>query len=119
MAQQSYHSGLSGEAIACQYLKSIGIQVLRTRYRAADGEVDIVAMEAGVLCFIEVKHRPNGRLGAGLLSVDSDKRRRLRHAAQAYLASHSHPARWRFDTLEITRAGVWYARGAAQLQEGR
>lgn len=110
----SYRSGLSGEQLACAYLRGLHIQVLRTRYRADGGEIDIVAQDGDTLCFIEVKHRPEGRLGDGLASVDQDKRTRVRRAAKAYLAQNKHPAKWRFDTLEITRAGIWYAPDAAK-----
>lgn len=111
----SHSSGLSGEQQACDYLRSLGFKILRTRYRAADGEIDIVAEDGKVLCFVEVKHRPEGRLGDGLQSVDLDKRRRMRRAARAWLDKHPGHRQWRLDCLEITRAGVWYAKHAAQL----
>ena len=50
--------GRQGEEQACDYLRSRGVQVLQTRYRAADGEIDIIARDGAVLCFIEVKYRP-------------------------------------------------------------
>lgn len=110
----SYHSGLSGEQMACQHLRGLGIKVLKTRYRADGGEIDIIALDGDTLCFIEVKYRPEGRLGDGLASVDEDKRQRLRRAARVYLTENRHPARWRYDVLEITRAGIWYALDAAK-----
>ena len=109
----------SGEDLAVKYLKNIGVKPLHTRYRAARGEVDIVALDGDVLCFVEVKYRPEGRLGSGALSLDRDKRERLHSAARAYLDTHPHPRRWRFDTIEITRAGVWYLRGAARVMKDR
>lgn len=110
----SHQSGLEGERLACGYLRERGLRILATRYRAERGEIDIVARDGAELCFIEVKHRPHARLGSGLLSVDQDKRRRMRAAARAYLAKHPGTRRWRFDSLEITRAGIWYAPRAAE-----
>ena len=110
----SYQHGLAGEAQAISYLKQMGLEVLATRYRAEGGEIDIIAREGEVLCFIEVKYRAQGRLGDGLLSVTADKRRRLEKAARAYLSQEKRSKRWRFDTLEITRAGIWYARHASR-----
>ncbi|MHC1786272.1 MAG: YraN family protein [Christensenellales bacterium] len=110
----SYHGGLQGEEAAMAYLSGLRMRILTSRYRAEGGEIDIIALDGQVLCFIEVKYRPLGRLGEGLLSVTWDKRRRIQSAAKAYLRDHRHPARWRFDTLEITRAGIWYARNAAR-----
>ena len=110
----SYHSGLTGEELASAHLRGLGLRVIKTRYRADGGEIDIIAQDGDILCFIEVKYRPEGRLGAGLASVDGDKRARMRRAAKVYLAQNAHPARWRFDTIEITRAGIWYALDAAK-----
>ncbi len=110
----SYDSGLEGEEEACAYLRETGLSIIACRFRADDGEIDIIAREGEVLCFIEVKCRRHNRLGEGLESVTDDKRRRLDHAARAYLQSHAHPPKWRFDSLEITRAGIWYARSAAR-----
>lgn len=110
----SHQSGLEGERLACAYLRSLGFKLVATRYRAAGGEIDIIARDGGQLCFIEVKHRPHARLGAGLESVDQNKRRRMRAAARAYLSAHPGNYQWRFDSLEITRAGIWYAPRAAE-----
>lgn len=110
----SYQGGLEGEAQAVAYLKDRGLRGLATRFRSDGGEVDIIALDGDTLCFIEVKYRPEGRLGDGLLSVTQDKRRRLERAAREYLRQHAVYRRWRFDTLEITRAGIWYARRAAR-----
>lgn len=119
MGESSYEKGLAGERLAVDYLQTLGIKTLCTRYRAGRGEVDIVALDGDVLCFVEVKHRPEGRLGSGALSLDRDKRERLQSAAKAYLDTHRHPPRWRFDTIEITRAGIWYLRDAARLIRNR
>jgi len=111
---KSYQSGLEGEAEACAYLRELGLHILVCRYRAADGEIDIIAQDGDVLCFIEVKCRRQSRLGDGIMSVTEDKRRRMERAAQAYLHERRQAVKWRFDSLEITRAGVWYARCAAR-----
>ena len=111
---KGYQSGLEGEEEACAYLREAGLSILTCRFRAEDGEIDIVAQEGDVLCFIEVKCRRQSRLGDGVLSVTDDKRRRMARAARVYLQSHAHFVKWRFDSLEITRAGIWYARRAAR-----
>lgn len=115
----AYHAGIEGEQAASKYLQQIGIRVLHQRYRAGGGEIDLVALDGEILCFIEVKYRPKGRLGDGLQSVNMDKRRRLRAASRHYLASEMRTRSWRFDILEITRAGIWYARGAAVQERGQ
>ena len=104
-----YASGLQGEAQAEAYLVSRGMVCLARRYRALDGEIDLVMQDGDTIVFVEVKYRPTARPGAGLLAVTPAKRRRMLHAATAYLVEHnglSHPAR--FDVIEITAGGVGY-----------
>lgn len=110
----SYQSGLDGEEQAIAYLEERNIRVLHKRYRAADGEIDIIAKDGDVVCFIEVKFRPQGRLGEGVRAVSTDKRMRMHRAAKHYLRAEKQSAKWRYDTVEITRAGVWYLKNGAQ-----
>lgn len=106
-----YTAGLEGEAIACAYLKQRGIRVLETRFRGKDGEIDIIARDGNITCFIEVKYRPHARLTEALGAVDDDKRRRVRSAAREYAQKHGVRPPMRFDIIEITRAGVLYLKG--------
>ncbi len=101
-----YESGLEGERAAAEYLRQAGYTVMETRYRTAGGEVDLIALEGGVLSFIEVKYRPDSRLGMGLAAITPQKLARIRGAAAAYLAGK--PAPYRVAFLEITRAGVLF-----------
>lgn len=106
-----FSEGLLGEWQAARYLKRQGMRILRTRYRAPHGEIDLIARDRETLCFIEVKARPEGRLGDGVAAVTADKRRRVRLAAAQYLAAH--PAQQvRYDIVEITAAGVRHLKNA-------
>ncbi|NLX82396.1 MAG: YraN family protein [Clostridiales bacterium] len=96
--------GLKGERLAAQYLKKQGFELQKQRVRSRHGEIDLIAKKGNHLYFIEVKYRPDARLGAGLQSITQDKRRRLKEAARAYLSSS--PVPWRLAFLEITRAGI-------------
>ena len=49
------------------------------------GEIDIIAEEKGVLCFIEVKGRSSLAFGAPAEAVTLEKQRRLYRAAEIYL----------------------------------
>lgn len=101
-----YESGLEGERIASEYLRLAGYAVTETRYRAANGEVDLIARRDGIVSFVEVKYRPDSRLGTGLAAITPQKLARIRNAAAAYLAGN--PSRYRVAFLEITRAGVQF-----------
>ena len=107
----SYSFGLIGEQMACDYMASCGMTVLEKRFRAKDGEIDIIARDGDVLCFVEVKYRPRARLSEGLPSVNDDKRRRLRLAGHYYVHKTGWRQPFRFDIIEITRAGVRYLKG--------
>ena len=77
------------------------------------GEIDLIARDGDTIVFIEVKARPAGKLGAGVAAVTADKRRRLRHAADAYLSrKRLRDAPCRFDILEFSRAGIFYMENA-------
>ena len=107
-----YEKGLEGETLAREYLKMLGMQILSTRYRANGGEIDIIASSRGKLRFVEVKFRPQGRLGSGLASVDDDKRKRVYRAAKAYMKQNKTGAGWQFDIIEISRAGIYFVEDA-------
>lgn len=106
-----YIAGWLGESRAARYLKKQGMRVEARRFRGGRGEIDLVAREGSTLVFVEVKAREKGRLGDGAKAVDADKRRRLRSAAQAYLAAHPADS-VRFDVIEITAAGLRHIRSA-------
>lgn len=105
----SYERGLEGEREACRYLESLGMSIVCRRFRAEEGEVDVIARQGKTLHFVEVKYRPQGRLGSGLSAIDNEKRRRLYGACKAYLRTQKPGLAWQIDHLEITRAGVHLA----------
>lgn len=109
----AYHVGFLYELRAARLVRQRGYRVLARRYRAGDGEIDLIARDGDELVFIEVKARPDQPLGAGIDAVDADKRRRIRRAAQIYRERHHMTdVSCRFDILEFTRAGVYYMEDA-------
>jgi len=109
----AYHVGFLYELRAAAYLRKAGMKILARRFRARDGEIDIIAREGDAVVFIEVKARPASALGSGVLAVSADKRRRLRHAAAAYMQRFGRmDVSCRFDILEFTRAGIRHIKNA-------
>lgn len=96
-------SGDQGEALAARYLAGLGYRIAARQWRCRFGELDIVAQSpAGVLCFVEVKRRGSGSIGLPREAVTPAKQKRLRLAAQSYLAAQDLddvPAR--FDVAEV------------------
>lgn len=108
----AYQSGFIYELRAAKYVRAQGYKVLERRFRAADGEIDLIARDGDVIVFIEVKARPGNRLGGGTAAVDFDKMRRVHDAAAVYLSRRAPEAACRFDILEFTRAGVRHMKNA-------
>ncbi len=46
--------GQRGEEIACKALEKEGYRILDKNFRRRQGEIDIIAEERGVICFVEV-----------------------------------------------------------------
>ena len=104
-------TGLLGEARAAAYLRRQGMRILEKRFRAAHGEIDLIAREGNTIVFVEVKTRPRGRLDSGLQAVNAEKRSHLRFAEQAYLRGRGETP-FRFDVIEISAAGLRHIKNA-------
>jgi putative endonuclease len=94
--------GAEGEAIAARYLVAHGCRIVARNYRYHRNEIDIIAFEGDVLCFIEVKTRASLGKGHPAESVTLKKRQEIIRAASGYLATRPDP--WitcRFDVISI------------------
>jgi len=65
-----------------------GYRVLAVNARAGGNEIDIVLRRGGRVVFCEVKAKSGDRYGDPLEMVGPEKQRRLRRAAEAWLAAH-------------------------------
>ena len=94
--------GAYGERVAQQRLVEAGMVVLDRNWRCATGELDLVALDAGVIVFCEVKTRRGAGFGAPAEAVSATKVRRLRALAAQWLAAHpeSH-GEVRFDVVSV------------------
>lgn len=108
-----YATGLNGEQQAENYLCSLGMLCLARRYRAQDGEIDLIMQDGETIVLVEVKFRPGARRGSGLMAVTPAKQRRMLHAAQDFLAQREWTDRLvRFDVVEITADGILHVPNA-------
>jgi putative endonuclease len=99
-------SGARGEQLASDWLRRQRKFVIVARNwrnpRDAREEIDLVARDAGVLVFIEVKARAADALVPGYYAVNRRKRRILRRAIRAYLAGlRERPPTVRLDIVEV------------------
>jgi len=98
----THHKGTKGEDFVCAKLRDRGYRILDRNVRLKFAEIDIVAEDGDVLCFIEVRTRRDTRLGHPAETITSKKRESIRRAAEAYLVSSpSVPRPIRFDVATI------------------
>jgi putative endonuclease len=88
--------GRIGEDVVARRLATRGVEILErnARVKALRGELDIVALDRGVLAFVEVKTlAPSSRRGPErpALAVGPRKQLQLRRLARAYLAERALP----------------------------
>jgi putative endonuclease len=87
------NTGKQGEEVVAQWLIARGGKVLHQRWRSKRGEIDLIALEAGTLLFIEVKTRNRSNWDAdGLLAITPQKQARIIHTAQLFLLQHPYLA---------------------------
>jgi putative endonuclease len=97
--------GIEGEDAAFFYLRRKGYVVVARRWSSGyqRGDLDLIAWQGPMLCFIEVKTRTSHDMAAAEVTVDSNKRRTLRKLARAYIRQlpmkTGPPAR--FDILSV------------------
>ncbi|MCU0723323.1 MAG: YraN family protein [Planctomycetes bacterium] len=80
--------GEEGEKFAAAFLKRSGYRILETNFRDRSGEIDVVALDRGTVCFVEVKTRRAEAAVGPEESVDARKIRRIVRASRAYRAKH-------------------------------
>lgn len=77
--------GAAAEALAADYLATLGMRVIARNIRCRGGEVDLICLDHDQLVFVEVRLRTNPRYGGAAASITAAKRRRIVLAAQWWL----------------------------------
>ncbi|HEX5708780.1 MAG TPA: YraN family protein, partial [Pyrinomonadaceae bacterium] len=86
--------GRRGERLAAEHLRRAGYRLVAANFKIGVGrarsgavvqtEIDIVAYDGPVLCFVEVKTRRSDWFAAPEANVDLRKQRQVSRAARAY-----------------------------------
>ena len=108
--------GRRGEEFAVAYLQQNGYRIVAANFAIPVGrnrvgapivvEVDIVAYDEDVLCFIEVKTRASGWFVAPQVNVDRRKQRQIARASRAYRRIFGlEGARYRYDVVTVVIPG--------------
>jgi putative endonuclease len=86
--------GRRGERLAAEHLRAQGYRLVASNFKLGVGrnrrgavvqaEIDLVAYDGPVVCFVEVKTRASERFAAPEANVDLRKQRQVTRAARAY-----------------------------------
>ena len=84
----TFASGRAAERRAVWHYRLRGYAVLDRNVWIGGNELDLVARRGRHLAFVEVKAKASERYGDPFEMVSAEKQRRLRRAAEAWLAAH-------------------------------
>ena len=114
--QESRLLGRWGEALAADFLRQRGYEIVAAGWRCRFGELDLVAQDSTYLCFVEVKLRRSTAFGTAGEFVDGRKQQRLRTTAQLYLQQNPTGLQPRFDVIEVLAPQLYLQQNPTQLQ---
>lgn len=103
MMRRKIDTGASGEDKAAAYLAENGYRILARNFKNYLGEIDIIASDNGVICFVEVRSRAGASSHeAALSSVNYVKQRRLSRLAVSFLKEKKlFEKKARFDVVSV------------------
>ena len=96
-------TGRRGEEEAYFHLRRLGYVMVARNYRSPrhHGELDLIAWDGDVLCFLEVKTRSSRDVMPAEAAVDAEKHRDLRLVAREYLRRVAGSPAVRFDVVSV------------------
>jgi putative endonuclease len=103
MLASHQRTGRQGEEDAYFHLRRLGYIVIARNFRSPHyrGELDLVAWQGDVLCFVEVKTRTTHAVKPAEAAVDNEKQRALKLVARDFLRHLPVSPPWRFDVLSV------------------
>jgi putative endonuclease len=87
--KKAYRWGHYAEFVAALWLIMKGYRILKRRYGAWGGEIDLVIARGNVIAFVEVKARSD--FDSALEAIDRTKSRRLGKAIEDWIFHHQPP----------------------------
>jgi len=92
--------GKWGEDAVAAYLTEGGYEVIARNTRTPYGEIDIVAKQADITIFIEVKTRTSNKMGLPEESVNLRKQAHMLACAEHYAAENAID-HWQIDVISV------------------
>ena len=94
------NNGRWGEAQVANFLREKGYRLEASGYHCRFGEIDIIAWDGPMLCFVEVKTRTNVDMALPREYVTKKKQAKLKKTALFFLADNDLDCPCRFDVAE-------------------
>ena len=95
--------GKKAEALAEEYLKRKGFQILKRNYRYGHKEIDLIGKDGNTIVFIEVKAARSKSFGAPQQWVNLKKQKNLIEVANDFIQKENvTDCDFRFDVLAIS-----------------
>lgn len=95
--------GASAEDRAAAFLQRHDYVIVERNYRVKAGELDVIARDGEILCFVEVRSRRDASHGHAAEMVGPAKQRQVARVAALYLElRRPHFTLARFDVVAIT-----------------
>lgn len=105
MAKSTVEKGRWGEEVAAHFLEQKGFRILFRNWRAERGDIDIVAMDAKCVVFVEVKSGSTEKFGPPELRITPAKKRQLYKLGLLFLQKaeeyHLQNDSYRFDVVVV------------------
>jgi putative endonuclease len=93
--------GKWGEAVAAEFLRKKGYEIVGVNYKSRFGELDLIAKKGKIVAFIEVKLRKNPDFAYARENVGASKQKRIKTTAEIWISENRCGLQPRFDVIEI------------------
>jgi len=104
--------GLRGETLAAEYLIRCGYRIVVTNFKVpvgrnskgvqVTGEIDIIALDGEMLCFVEVKTRRSDEFAQVIAAVNTRKQRQITRTAKVYRRIFAvRDVEYRYDVITV------------------
>ncbi len=98
----SFTVGRQAEAVAVDYLRRRGYQILEQNWRTRYCEIDVIARKAKTICFVEVKYRAASSQGDGLDYITPTKLKQMSFAANFWVQNHHWTGDYQLAVMAVT-----------------
>jgi putative endonuclease len=103
MTDLRLNRGKQGEEQACNYLVSLGYEILERNWKFEKFEIDIICKYQQELVFVEVKHRIEIEPAIARFAVSKAQQKSIAKAANVYIEKVDFSLNSRFDVIMITQ----------------